>query len=59
MRGGYEGYPMTRMMKILCISVPPLVVLTLYFSQTNGAQGASEVSAKPEYVAEAPLTKGS
>lgn len=58
MRGGYEGYPMTRMMKILCISVPPLVVLTLYFSQTNGAQGASEVSAKPEYVAEAPLPKG-
>ena len=49
---------MTRMMKFLCVSVPPLVVLTVYFSQAEDAQGAPEVKVKPEYVAEAPLPKG-
>ncbi len=48
---------MTRRMKFLCISVPPLVVLALYFSQADNALG-SDAGAKPEYVAEAPLPKG-
>jgi len=49
---------MNRLMKFLCVSVPPLVVVAFYFSQTDNAQGAPEAGVKPEYVAEAPLPKG-
>lgn len=49
---------MTRLMKVLCISLLPIVVLVLYLSLADGAQGAPEAEVKPEYVAEAPLPKG-
>ena len=45
-------------MKFLCVSVPPLVLMALYFSQADKAQGAPDAAANPEYVAEAPLPEG-